>query len=68
MSTEKVDQAIRDGCKELVLDLPTLKEISKRFLNDVNKGLKKETHPTAIVKCFVTFVQDLPNGSGSNSK
>jgi hexokinase len=63
MSTEKVHQAIRDGCKELVLDLPTLKEISKRFLNDVNKGLKKETHPTAIVKCFVTFVQDLPNGS-----
>ncbi|RZC34887.1 hexokinase type 2, partial [Asbolus verrucosus] len=54
---------IRDRCKDLVLDISKLKEISRRFLNDIHKGLKKETHPSAIVKCFVTYVQDLPNGS-----
>ncbi|XP_063926161.1 hexokinase type 2-like [Zophobas morio] len=63
MAAEKVDPAIRDGCKELVFDSSQLQELSKRFLADVHKGLKKQTHPSSIVKCFVTYVQDLPNGS-----
>ncbi|XP_044258381.1 hexokinase type 2-like [Tribolium madens] len=63
MAAEKVDPVLKDRCKELDLDLDTLKEISRRFLNDVHKGLRKDTHPTAIVKCFVTYVQDLPNGT-----
>lgn len=56
---------MRARCKELILDIPTLKEISEKFLTDIEKGLKKETHPTSIVKCFVTYVQDLPNGTGN---
>lgn len=35
-----------------------------RFLKEIEKGLKKDTHPKADVKCFVTYVQDLPNGKG----
>lgn len=35
-----------------------------KFLNEVDKGLKKKTHPQADIKCFVTYVQDLPNGKG----
>lgn len=58
---------IRERCKDLIFDQDTLKELSRRFLNDVNKGLKKETHPNAIVKCFVTYVQDLPNGTGKKN-
>jgi hexokinase len=38
-----------------------------RFLQEIEKGLKKETHPKADVKCFVTYVQDLPNGKGKKS-
>lgn len=41
-----------------------MEEIMKRILIEVERGLKKETHPEANVKCFVTYVQDLPNGRG----
>lgn len=35
-----------------------------RFLNEIDRGLKKATHDAADIKCFVTYVQDLPNGKG----
>ncbi|XP_015840633.1 hexokinase type 2 isoform X2 [Tribolium castaneum] len=54
---------LKERCKDLILDLDTLREISRRFLHDVDKGLRKDTHATSIVKCFVTYVQDLPNGT-----
>lgn len=34
----------------------------RRVLNEINRGLDKESHPAADVKCFITYVQDLPNG------
>lgn len=37
----------------------------KRFLNEIDLGLKKKTHHKADIKCFVTYVQDLPNGTGN---
>lgn len=33
------------------------------LLDNINRGLKKETHDQATVKCFVTYVQDLPKGT-----
>ncbi|KAG5880594.1 hypothetical protein JTB14_002399 [Gonioctena quinquepunctata] len=54
---------IRDRCRELILDNDKLHKIMEIFLDNVHRGLKKETHPTAIVKCFPTYVQDLPNGT-----
>lgn len=56
---------IRDKCRELVLTDAQVKEIMSRLLNDLNKGLGKKTHAESIVKCFVTYVQDLPNGKGN---
>lgn len=44
------------------MDDKSIREIMKRFLHEIQLGLKKETHPTADIKCFVTYVQDLPNG------
>lgn len=38
----------------------------KNFIVEIEKGLKKETHPTADIKCFVTYVQELPNGQGKS--
>jgi len=59
----KVSDKIRDACKELILDDKQIQEIMKRFLHEIQLGLKKETHPKADIKCFVTYVQDLPNGT-----
>lgn len=39
-----------------------------RILAEINRGLKKETHAEADIKCFVTYVQDLPNGKGMAGK
>lgn len=33
----------------------------------IKNGLGKETNPSSIVKCYVTYVQDLPNGTGRNT-
>lgn len=41
-----------------------IKEIMSRLHNDLLKGLGSNTHADAIVKCWVTYIQDLPNGKG----
>lgn len=45
-----------------------IKEIMRRFLIEIDRGLKKETHPNADIKCFITYIQDLPNGKGDLNK
>jgi len=30
----------------------------------IRDGLGKETNASSVVKCYVTYVQDLPNGTG----
>nr|CAH7713724.1 unnamed protein product [Callosobruchus chinensis] len=63
-STEsQASTIIRDKCRELILDNDKLKKIMEVFLDNVERGLKKKTHSTATVKCFPTYVQDLPNGT-----
>ena len=34
------------------------------MLGEFNKGLGKETNPTAKVKMFPTYVRDVPDGTG----
>jgi hypothetical protein len=60
----QVHTVLREKCKELIIDNSQLEEYKKKLLNDLNKGLGKKTHPTSIVKCFITYVQDLPDGTG----
>lgn len=55
---------IRDACKDLVLSDDQLRLVMQKLNDEMNKGLSKETHDDAIVKCFTTYVQDLPNGTG----
>lgn len=59
---ESVDNVIREHCKDLVLTDEQLRELMSKLLNNINKGLDKNTNKDAIVKCFPTYVQDLPNG------
>lgn len=58
---------IREECQELILNNETLKTVMKVFESQIHKGLKKATHDEAEIKCFVTYVQSLPTGSGEYS-
>ncbi|XP_055916578.1 hexokinase type 2-like [Eupeodes corollae] len=53
---------VRTLMEEFTLSNSQLAEVSRRFLNEVNRGLCGQTHDNADVKCFVTYVQDLPTG------
>ncbi|CAH0385523.1 unnamed protein product [Bemisia tabaci] len=53
---------IRDQCKDLILTDETLQEIMSRLRSAIETGLSKDHHDSAIVKCFITYIQDLPNG------
>lgn len=39
-----------------------------KLTEEINKGLSKATHEESVVKCFTTYVQDLPNGTGKTEK
>ncbi|XP_050348262.1 hexokinase type 2 isoform X2 [Nymphalis io] len=53
---------IREECEVFHLSDKALREIMHRLHNDLVKGLGKDTHANAIVKCWITYIQDLPNG------
>ncbi|XP_015121113.1 hexokinase type 2 isoform X4 [Diachasma alloeum] len=63
MRTPTNEQLIKDACKGLVLSDEQLRLVMQRLTHEINRGLAKETHEEAIVKCFTTYVQDLPNGT-----
>lgn len=42
--------------------------VMQKLDDEMNKGLSKETHDQAVVKCFATYVQDLPDGSGKRTR
>lgn len=50
-------------CQQLLLSDEQVQELCYRILHEIRRGLAKDTHPKANVKCFVTYVQDLPNGN-----
>lgn len=55
---------VRETLKGFILTDDNLKHISNLFLEEVKKGLARRTHDSASVKCYVTYVQDLPKGTG----
>lgn len=48
---------------ELVLDNKKLTEVMTKYEREIRKGLSESTHSSSEVKCFVTYVQNLPNGT-----
>ncbi|XP_076295829.1 hexokinase A isoform X2 [Lasioglossum baleicum] len=60
---EHIDPAIKDICKNLILSDDQLRMVMERLDAEINKGLSKETHKNSTVKCFTTYVQDLPDGT-----
>lgn len=55
---------VKKKCSSLVLSNEQLLQVKEKLLESIRKGLKKQTHSEATVKCFPTYVQDLPNGKG----
>lgn len=56
---------IVEKCKELILDGKITEELMRRILVEVNRGLSKETNAEADIRCYITYIQDLPNGLGA---
>ncbi|XP_073832745.1 hexokinase A [Musca autumnalis] len=54
---------VHELCQQLILTDEQINELTYRILHEIKRGLAKDTHSKANVKCFVTYVQDLPNGN-----
>jgi len=61
-SVAQIGKAAEDITKRLVLSDETLEEVCRSLDEEIHKGLGKETNKKATIKCFPTFVQELPNG------
>lgn len=62
MATDLVHYKIREECEVFHITDKQIREIMNRLHNDLLKGLGKDTHEKSIVKCWITYIQDLPNG------
>ncbi|XP_034473206.1 hexokinase type 2-like isoform X2 [Drosophila innubila] len=49
-------------CKDFRIPKEKMVEIVSRLIKDIELGLAKATNPEAKVKCFISYVQDLPTG------
>ncbi|XP_011178706.2 hexokinase type 2 [Zeugodacus cucurbitae] len=56
------DQRLKDFLKEFIISDSQLQELYKRFTAEIQKGLTQATHQQADIKCYMTYVQDLPTG------
>jgi len=53
---------IEDFVRDLMLNNDHIHVMEQQMRDAIKMGLKKETHETASVKCFPTYVKELPNG------
>lgn len=58
---DKVDKYLQT----LQLSDETLMDVSIRFRREMDKGLCKDTNPSAAVKMLPTFVLSTPDGTGN---
>lgn len=59
---------IKEDCKPLLLSNEQLFKLMEDMDKAIKSGLGKTTNPNSVVKCYVTYVQDLPNGKGKFKK
>lgn len=60
----KPSPEVQQRLEKLILTNEQLVRYKELLLENLERGLAKETHPNAVVKCFVTYVQNLPTGEG----
>ncbi|XP_030375921.1 hexokinase type 2-like [Scaptodrosophila lebanonensis] len=49
-------------CKMFDMSDEQMQDVVQRMTKEMSMGLTKETHPRAVIKCWITYVQDLPTG------
>ena len=49
--------------RDLIINNDHISQMEQRLRAAIEKGLNSETHPYASVKCFPTYVRDLPCGT-----
>ncbi|XP_014275874.1 hexokinase type 2 isoform X5 [Halyomorpha halys] len=59
---DRVLPKIREGCKDFIITDTTLKQVMAKLRTEIDKGLNPKTKSSSSVKCFTTYVQDLPTG------
>jgi hexokinase len=52
-------------CEELILSDDTQRRVMDVLDHEIQQGLNKETNAKATIKCFPTYVRELPNGKES---
>ncbi|XP_045134088.1 hexokinase type 2-like isoform X2 [Portunus trituberculatus] len=62
MNKEGIRKKVKDICQELVLNHEAMKEVCSCLQEEINRGLGKDSNPEATIKCFPTYVRELPNG------
>ncbi|KAK7085171.1 hypothetical protein SK128_015715 [Halocaridina rubra] len=62
MSHEDLTNKVKDICEELILSHESLREVCDILEEELNKGLGRDSNPEAAIKCFPTYVRELPNG------
>jgi len=53
---------IEDFVRDLMLNNDHIHVLEQQMRDSINMGLKREHHEDASVKCFPTYVKELPNG------
>lgn len=53
---------IEDYCRDLLINNDHISLMERKMRSAIEKGLNRETHDSSIVKCFPTYVRQLPNG------
>ncbi|XP_042212278.1 hexokinase type 2-like isoform X2 [Homarus americanus] len=62
MCEEDIVVKVKEICQELILSQEVLEEVCDCLQEEINKGLAKDSNPEATIKCFPTYVRELPNG------
>lgn len=63
LTTWKNHIKVRRLCRKFILSNNKLKEFMNRLSYCIEQGLGKKTHPNATIKCWQTYVQDMPTGN-----
>lgn len=56
-------EVVRKECEPFVLSDARLAALMTDLDRDIRTGLSEDGHPRSSVKCYVTYVQDMPNGT-----
>lgn len=54
---------VKEECEAFQIGNVQLTAMMKQMDKDITKGLGKKSNLLAVVKCFITYVQDMPDGT-----